>query len=98
MVRNAGGILVLAHPNDPNGTSLTSITPDLDEQANIIEECMLEYIDGIECWYSRHDERTTEHYLDFARNHGLIMTGSSDCHQKPLITYYGYAGYTRLCD
>ena len=37
LIRNAGGILVHAHPNDPNGTSLASITPDLEEQTNIIE-------------------------------------------------------------
>jgi len=85
LVRDAGGILVHAHPNDPNGTSLVSITPDLDEQAKIIEEYMLDYIDGVECWHSRHDAKTTAHYIGFARKHGLVMTGGSDCHQKPLL-------------
>jgi len=85
LVRNAGGILVLAHPNDPNGTSLVSITPDLDEQTKIIEEYMLEYIDGIECWHSRNDAKTTAHYIEFASKHRLLMTGGSDCHQKPLL-------------
>jgi len=85
LARNAGGILVHAHPNDPNGTSLASITPDLDEQTNIIEECMLEYIDGVECWHARHNAKTIAHYVEFARKHGLIMTGGSDCHQKPII-------------
>jgi hypothetical protein len=85
LIRNAGGILVHAHPNDPNGTSLASITRDLGEQTKIIEKYMLEYIDGVECWHSRHDEKTTAHYIEFARGHGLIMTGGSDCHQKPII-------------
>ncbi len=85
LIRNAGGILVHAHPNDPNGTSLVSITPDLDEQTKIIEEYMLNYIDGIECWHSRHDKETSAHYIEFAKKHGLIMTGGSDCHQKPII-------------
>ena len=85
LVRNAGGILALAHPNDPNGTSLVSITADLDEQTRIIEEYMLEYIDGIECWHSRNDAKTTAHYIEFARKHRLLMTGGSDCHQKPLL-------------
>jgi len=85
LIRNAGGILVHAHPNDPNGTSLVSITPDLDEQTKIIEKCMLEYIDGVECWHSRNDAKTTAHYIEFARRHDLIMTGGSDCHQKPII-------------
>jgi len=85
LIRNAGGILVQAHPNDPNGTSLVSITPDLDEQTKIIEEYMLEYIDGVECWHSRHDKNTTAHYIGFAKRYGLLMTGGSDCHQKPIL-------------
>ena len=76
---------MLAHPNDPNGTSLVNITSDLDEQTRIIEEYMLEYIDGIECWHSRNDARTTAHYIDFAKKHNLLMTGGSDCHQKPIL-------------
>ena len=85
MIRNAGSILVHAHPNDPHGTSLRSITYDLKEQMKIIEECMLEYIDGVECWHSRHDAKTATNYIEFARKHGLIMTEGSDCHQKPLL-------------
>ena len=85
LIRNAGGILVHAHPNDPNGTSLVSITSDLDEQTKIIQEYMIEYIDGVECWHSRHDAKTTAHYIELARKHHLIMTGGSDCHQKPIL-------------
>ena len=85
LVRNAGGILVHAHPSDPDGTSLVSITPDLNEQAEIIEKYMLNYIDGIECWHSRHDTKTTAHYIKFAKKHRLLMTGGSDCHQKPIL-------------
>jgi len=85
LVRNAGGMLALAHPNDPNGTSLVAITSDLQEQTKIVEEYMLEYIDGVECWHSRNDAKTTAHYLEFARKHRLRMTGGSDCHQKPIL-------------
>ena len=85
LVRNAGGILVHAHPNDPNGTSLVSITRDLNQQTEIIKQFMLNYIDGIECWHLRHDVKTASHYIKFARRHGLIMTGGSDCHQNPII-------------
>ncbi len=85
LIRNASGVVIHAHPNDPNGTSLVSITPDLDEQTKIIEEYMLEYIDGVECWHSRNDATTTTHYIEFARKHGLLMTGGSDCHQKPVL-------------
>ncbi len=85
LIRNAGGILVHAHPNDPNGTSLVSVTHDLDEQTKIIERYMLEYIDGVECWHPRNDSETTAHYIEFAKRHGMIMTGGSDCHQEPIL-------------
>jgi len=85
LIRNAGGILVHAHPNDPNGTSLVTITHNLEEQTKIIEQYMLEYIDGVECWHPRNDAKTTAHYIEFARKHHLVMTGGSDCHQKPII-------------
>ena len=85
LVRNAGGKIVLAHPNDPHGTSLVTLTKSLPEQTRIIEESMLSYIDGVECWHSRNDAQTTRHYVKFAKKHGLIMTGGSDCHQKPVV-------------
>jgi 3',5'-nucleoside bisphosphate phosphatase len=85
LVRRAGGRLVLAHPNDPHGTSLLSLSPGLAGQTQIIEREMLRYIDGIECWHSRADAATTARYTDFCRRHHLLMTGGSDCHQKPVI-------------
>jgi hypothetical protein len=85
LIRNAGGALVHAHPNDPHGTSLVNITRDLDGQTKVIEKYMLEYIDGVECWHPRQDEKTTAHYIEFARKHNMLMTGGSDCHQKPLL-------------
>ena len=85
LLRNAGGIVVLAHPNDPHGTSLVKLTRSLYEQTEIIEESILMYIDGVECWHSRNDDPTTSHYVKFAKKHGIIMTGGSDCHQKPII-------------
>lgn len=85
LVRNAGGMIVLAHPNDPHGTSLVTLTKSLPEQTRIIEDSMLQYIDGLECWHSRNDAQTTNHYLTFTKEHGLMMTGGSDCHQKPIV-------------
>ncbi len=85
LIRDAGGLLVHAHPNDPSGTSLISLTPDLNQQTEIIEKYMLNYIDGIECWHPKHDAETTAHYVGFARRHGLMVTGGSDCHQKPIL-------------
>jgi predicted metal-dependent phosphoesterase TrpH len=84
LIKAAGGILVLAHGSDPSGTSLVKLTDSLDEQTKIIEQNFLEYIDGIEVWHSRHNERTIEQYLALGKKHNLVLTGGSDCHQKPL--------------
>jgi predicted metal-dependent phosphoesterase TrpH len=85
LIKDAGGKLVLAHPNDPHGTSLATLTKSLPEQTEIIKEKMLPYIDGVECWHTRNTPETTSHYVAFAKEHGLIMTGGSDCHQKPIV-------------
>jgi predicted metal-dependent phosphoesterase TrpH len=85
LIHQAGGVLVLAHGNDPGGTSLAMITKDMAQQTRIIAENMLEYINGLECWHPRHDDATIAYYLEFTRKHHLISTGGSDCHQKPII-------------
>ena len=85
LIREAGGKLVLAHPNDPHGSSLAALTKVLTEQTEIVKEKMFPSIDGIECWHSRNTPETTNHYTAFARENGLMMTGGSDCHQKPVL-------------
>ena len=85
LIRDAGGKLVLAHPNDPHGTSLAALTKVLSEQTEIVEDKMLPCIDGVECWHSRSTPETTAHYVAFAKAQGLMMTGGSDCHQKPIL-------------
>ena len=85
LIRNAGGVLVHAHPSDDHGTSLVEITTNLNAQTNIISNYMLEYIDGVECWYPRSNKTIAAHYINFAKRNGIIMSGGSDCHQKPVI-------------
>ena len=85
LVRAAGGRLVLAHPNDSKGTSLAVITKSLEEQKKMILEMMLPYLDGIECWHTRHDKHAAAFYLAIVRSEGLMATGGSDCHQQPVL-------------
>ena len=85
LIRGASGKLVLAHGNDPHGTSLIAYTKDLSEQTAVIKESMLPHIDGLECWHSRHTPETIKHYLAFTKKNGLLATGGSDCHQKPVM-------------
>ena len=85
LVRGAGGKVFLAHPADPNGTSLMAFTGEINEQINIIQEDMMPFIDGIECWHSRHEQNTRDAFLNFAKKNGLMTSGGSDCHQNPII-------------
>ena len=85
LMKAAGGVLILAHPNINGSPSLNKLTPDLDSQSRIIEEAMLDHLDGIECWHSRLDDDSSRHYQAFVKKHGLIATGGSDCHQRPVL-------------
>ena len=46
-------------------------------------------LDGIECFHTKHSTSISEHYLQIADEHNLLVTGGSDCHGmnkgKPLI-------------
>ena len=46
-------------------------------------------MDGLECFHTKHSTSMTEHYLEIAEQHHLLVTGGSDCHGlskgKPLI-------------
>ena len=85
LVRGAGGKLFLAHPSDPNGTSLKGFSEDLAVQLDIIENHLLGLIDGLECWHSRLNAAQTEALIDLASKHALMVSGGSDCHQNPLL-------------
>lgn len=85
LIREAGGKIVLAHPGDTNGTSLTALSTDISQHPRIIRETMMDFIDGIECWHTRHNRITTKTYVSFTKQEGLLATGGSDCHQHPAI-------------
>jgi len=76
LVHHAGGVAVMAHPG-----------------LNRIDHCIPGLadagLDGIECFHSRHSTNMSERYLQLADDHGLLVTGGSDCHGmnkgKPLI-------------
>jgi len=85
LIRGAGGKLMLAHGNDPNGTSLASLTTSIEEQCRIIRETMLPFIDGLECWHSRFSPETTSAYISLAEEQGMLVSGGSDCHQDPIV-------------
>ena len=76
LIHEAGGLSVIAHPG-------------LYHRDEVISSLAAVGMDGIECFYTRHSTPMTEHYLMLAEQHGLLVTGGSDCHGdnkgRPLI-------------
>jgi len=67
IVREAGGVTVLAHPGTLN-------------RDHLIPSWARRGLDGIEVWHSKHDPSAIERYRGYAQLHGLLMTGGSDFH------------------
>ena len=72
MIKNAGGIAILAHP--------IYITEDEDRLFNIVSELKSYGLDGIECYYSIYPEEFTELCLRMCRSLNLLPSGGSDFH------------------
>ena len=73
LVREAGGIPVLAHPY----TLEESGAPALEGLVRCWANAGLQ---GIECHYPEHGPARTRRYLDLARRHDLLPTGGTDSH------------------
>lgn len=81
MIREAGGVAVLAHPKlvrFPEGESVEDLVRSLTDAG----------LGGIECYYSLHSPEDTEQYLGLAKKYNLVVTGGSDYHgrNKPTIS------------
>jgi 3',5'-nucleoside bisphosphate phosphatase len=76
LVHEAGGLAVLAHPG--LARSEEAILPLVELG-----------LDGLECFHTKHSPAMSEYYVSVAEEHGLLVTGGSDCHGmnkgKPLI-------------
>lgn len=72
LVKNAGGIPVLAHP--------FQYTNDPIEVENMICTLKQDGILGMECYYSEYDLSQKNILLEIARRQGMLITGGSDFH------------------
>lgn len=76
LVHQSGGLAVMAHPG-------------LNRTDEVIPELVEAGLDGLECFHTKHNRATSEHYLQLAAHYRLLVTGGSDCHGlskgKPLI-------------
>jgi predicted metal-dependent phosphoesterase TrpH len=67
VVREAGGVTVLAHPGTLN-------------RDQWIPTWAKRGLDGIETWHSKHSPADIARYQELSRAHRLLMTGGSDFH------------------
>jgi 3',5'-nucleoside bisphosphate phosphatase len=67
VVRDAGGVTVLAHPGTLN-------------RDHLIGAWVSRGLDGIEVWHSKHGPADVARFKEIAKRHGLLMTGGSDFH------------------
>lgn len=67
LIHESNGISVLAHPG-------------LLHDKNIIEYCIDNFIDGIECYHPNHTCDDVEFFRKLAIKNNLIITGGSDFH------------------
>lgn len=76
LIHQASGLAVMAHPG-------------LNRSDEVIPDLVEAGLDGIECFHTKHSTAVSEHYLEIADKHNLLVTGGSDCHGmskgKPLI-------------
>lgn len=76
LIKNSGGLVVLAHPN-----SLLLNNDELDSLIFDMRECGL---DGIEVFHSSFSREESEYYKKLADKYDLLMSGGSDYH-GPLV-------------
>lgn len=67
IIRDAGGVAVLAHPG-------------LSNAGELIPGLMEEGLQGVEVYHPGHSQGLIQYYLEQCRRYGLVATGGSDYH------------------
>lgn len=71
IIKNAGGIPVLAHPR------YKKTEANLEKKLDMFKEWGIE---GVECSHPHHDEETIKYLKKYCKENDLIITGGSDYH------------------
>lgn len=76
IIKENGGIAVLAHPFFVNGGD------SLDKKG--IELLVEDGLEGLEVYHSKHNQEVSAYYLEIAEELSLLVTGGSDFHGESL--------------
>jgi predicted metal-dependent phosphoesterase TrpH len=74
IVHQLGGVAVLAHPK--------SLLLKRKALKQLIAQLHAQGLDGIEAFYSDHTDEETQFFLNFAKQHKMLVAGGSDFHGK----------------
>ncbi|MFZ5647035.1 MAG: PHP domain-containing protein [Bacillota bacterium] len=67
IIRDAGGVPVLAHPG-------------LSRAGELIPDLLSQGLQGVEVYHPGHNQGLSQYYLQLCRRYGLVATGGSDYH------------------
>jgi len=87
-IHGAGGIAVLAHPDQVKLFNFTEFN-------NFVIDLKNKGLDGIEVYYSNYNKKQIKFYKKIAQNHGLVISGGSDFHgvekyRNAKLGFYGF--------
>lgn len=82
LIRRAGGIAVLAHPEETAAKFRKKYGRGQGQKifADIFSRLVKNGLGGIECRCFKHDAAAAKKYSALARRHGLLLSGGSDWH------------------
>ena len=76
MIRNAGGVAVLAHP--------FTLTGGRETLRRLVKGLAADGLQGIEVYYPRHTGKMMRFYTKLAKEFNLVITGGTDYHGAPM--------------
>ncbi len=80
LIRNAGGIAVMAHPIQTKGIGTPGTEDFYRNISSIIAELKAQGLDGLECYHPDQNAGQTRRFISIARGYGLKITRGSDFH------------------
>ncbi|MFZ5652414.1 MAG: PHP domain-containing protein [Bacillota bacterium] len=84
IIRDAGGVPVLAHPG-------------LSSAGELIPGLIPEGLQGVEVYHPGHSQELSRYYLDLTRRYGLVATGGSDYHGEESKKHNRLGAFTVHC-
>lgn len=80
IIRDAGGVAVLAHPGKIKDIGDREEDIFYENVERILEPLVAAGLGGLECCYPEHTAKDTQTFLGMAEKHGLKVTKGSDFH------------------